>query len=36
MSDLENIEEMQKKYEHLFEVNERKKGGSLYLQSKVI
>ncbi|XP_014253845.1 mitochondrial import inner membrane translocase subunit TIM16 [Cimex lectularius] len=28
-------EEIQKKYQHLFSVNEKTKGGSLYLQSKV-
>ncbi|GIY42919.1 mitochondrial import inner membrane translocase subunit TIM16 [Caerostris darwini] len=28
-------EVIQKHYEHLFEVNDKKKGGSLYLQSKV-
>uniref|UniRef100_A0A0K8TSW1 Putative mitochondria associated granulocyte macrophage csf signaling molecule n=1 Tax=Tabanus bromius TaxID=304241 RepID=A0A0K8TSW1_TABBR len=28
-------EEIQKKFEHLFNVNEKSKGGSFYLQSKV-
>ncbi|XP_063705164.1 mitochondrial import inner membrane translocase subunit tim16-B-like [Culicoides brevitarsis] len=28
-------EEVQKKYEHLFAVNDKSKGGSFYLQSKV-
>lgn len=28
-------EEIEKKYTHLFEVNDKSKGGSLYLQSKV-
>lgn len=28
-------EEVAKKYEHLFNVNEKSKGGSFYLQSKV-
>lgn len=28
-------EEIQKNYEHLFEVNDKSKGGSFYLQSKV-
>lgn len=32
-NDLETIE---KNYKHLFEVNDKAKGGSLYLQSKVI
>ncbi|KAI1301450.1 Mitochondrial import inner membrane translocase subunit Tim16 [Halotydeus destructor] len=30
------IEEIQKKYDHLFEVNDKIKGGSFYLQSKVV
>lgn len=29
-------EEIQKKYEHLFNANEKSKGGSFYLQSKVV
>ncbi|XP_008401063.1 mitochondrial import inner membrane translocase subunit TIM16-like isoform X2 [Poecilia reticulata] len=29
-------EEIQKSYEHLFKVNEKSVGGSLYLQSKVV
>lgn len=28
-------EEVKKKYEHLFNVNDKSKGGSFYLQSKV-
>lgn len=28
-------EEVQKSYEHLFEMNDKAKGGSFYLQSKV-
>lgn len=28
-------EEIQKHYEHLFQVNDKSKGGSFYLQSKV-
>lgn len=28
-------EEVEKRYKHLFEVNDKSKGGSLYLQSKV-
>ncbi|XP_060757401.1 coronin-7 isoform X2 [Neoarius graeffei] len=31
-----NPEEIQKKYEHLFKVNDRAVGGSFYLQSKVL
>lgn len=27
--------EVQKKYEHLFNINEKSKGGTFYLQSKV-
>ncbi|XP_055387581.1 mitochondrial import inner membrane translocase subunit TIM16 [Condylostylus longicornis] len=30
-----DVEEIQKKYEHLFNVNDKTKGGSFYLQSKV-
>ncbi|XP_059548979.1 mitochondrial import inner membrane translocase subunit TIM16 isoform X3 [Myotis daubentonii] len=30
-----NPEEIQKKYEHLFKVNDKSVGGSFYLQSKV-
>jgi len=35
--DLENLdpEEMEKRYTHLFNVNDKSKGGSFYLQSKV-
>lgn len=29
-------EEVQKKYQHLFNVNEKAKGGSFYIQSKVV
>jgi len=31
----DSYEELQKKYEHLFKVNDKKQGGSFYLQSKV-
>ena len=30
-----DAEAIKKNYEHLFEVNDKSKGGSLYLQSKV-
>lgn len=36
ISDIYNTAEVTKKYEHLFAVNDKKNGGSLYLQSKVI
>ncbi|PIA18651.1 protein transporter, partial [Coemansia reversa NRRL 1564] len=36
MEDVNNKEDMAKKYEHLFEANDPKKGGSLYMQSKVV
>lgn len=36
VNDIKNIEEIRKNYEHLFNVNDRAKGGSLYLQSKVV
>ncbi|VDD74965.1 unnamed protein product [Mesocestoides corti] len=35
VSDIFDTENVLKKYEHLFEVNDKSKGGSLYLQSKV-
>ncbi|EDV94944.1 mitochondrial import inner membrane translocase subunit Tim16 [Drosophila grimshawi] len=35
IEDLKNKETIIKNYEHLFNVNERAKGGSFYLQSKV-
>lgn len=30
-----NPEEVEKRYKHLFEANEKAKGGSFYIQSKV-
>ncbi|ELU09583.1 hypothetical protein CAPTEDRAFT_166137 [Capitella teleta] len=36
IEDISDVEAMQKKYDHLFQVNDRKKGGSLYIQSKVV
>lgn len=30
-----NPEEVEKNYKHLFSINDKNKGGSLYLQSKV-
>lgn len=35
ITDLNNLEEITKNFKHLFEVNEKQKGGSFYLQSKV-
>ncbi|KAH8288468.1 hypothetical protein KR054_003144 [Drosophila jambulina] len=35
VEDAKNVEGVAKNYEHLFNVNERSKGGSFYLQSKV-
>lgn len=35
ISNIHNVEEVAKKYDHLFTVNDKKNGGSLYLQSKV-
>ena len=29
------VDEIQKNYQHLFDVNDKSKGGSFYLQSKV-
>jgi len=36
VSDITDQEEMTKNYDHLFGVNDKSKGGSLYLQSKVV
>ncbi|XP_005097331.1 mitochondrial import inner membrane translocase subunit TIM16 isoform X2 [Aplysia californica] len=36
ISDITEHESLLKNYEHLFEVNDKSKGGSLYLQSKVV
>lgn len=36
VSKLDDIETIQKNYEHLFAVNDKSKGGSFYLQSKVV
>ena len=35
ISDLKSLEQITKNYEHLFAVNDKAKGGSFYLQSKV-
>ncbi|XP_048779177.1 mitochondrial import inner membrane translocase subunit Tim16-like [Ostrea edulis] len=35
VSNSEDLEAIEKNYQHLFEVNDKAKGGSLYLQSKV-
>ncbi|XP_001359270.2 mitochondrial import inner membrane translocase subunit Tim16 [Drosophila pseudoobscura] len=35
VDDLKNVDSIIKNYEHLFSVNDRGKGGSFYLQSKV-
>ncbi|XP_068157536.1 mitochondrial import inner membrane translocase subunit Tim16 [Drosophila tropicalis] len=35
IDDLKNVDTIVKNYEHLFSVNDRSKGGSFYLQSKV-
>lgn len=35
VSDLKSLEQITKNYEHLFAVNDKAKGGSFYLQSKV-
>lgn len=35
LSKLDDPTEIQKKFEHLFNINEKSKGGSFYLQSKV-
>ncbi|KAG4072214.1 hypothetical protein HA402_007624 [Bradysia odoriphaga] len=35
LNDLNDVEQVNKNYEHLFNVNDKSKGGSFYLQSKV-
>lgn len=35
VTDLKDEEDVKKKYEHLFNVNDKSKGGTFYLQSKV-
>ncbi|ALC45891.1 blp [Drosophila busckii] len=35
VDDIKNVDNIIKSYDHLFNVNERAKGGSFYLQSKV-
>lgn len=35
IEDLKDVENITKSYEHLFNVNDKAKGGSFYLQSKV-
>lgn len=32
---LDNKEEIEQRFKHLFEINEKEKGGTLYMQSKV-
>ncbi|CAF5062320.1 unnamed protein product, partial [Rotaria sp. Silwood1] len=34
-ADLNDVEKIQKQYEHLFNLNDKTKGGSFYLQSKI-
>lgn len=36
IEDLTDLELLQKNYDHLFSVNDKTKGGSFYLQSKVV
>ena len=35
LEDLKDFERLQKNYDHLFAVNDKSKGGSFYIQSKV-
>ncbi|VDM16095.1 unnamed protein product [Hydatigera taeniaeformis] len=35
VSDIHNADEVSRKYDYLFNINDKKNGGSLYLQSKV-
>ncbi|CAF3426655.1 unnamed protein product, partial [Rotaria sp. Silwood2] len=34
-ADLNDVEKIKKQYEHLFDLNDKTKGGSFYLQSKI-
>ncbi|KAL0270279.1 UNVERIFIED_CONTAM: hypothetical protein PYX00_007742 [Menopon gallinae] len=36
VNNLEDVEQIKKNFEHLFQVNDRSRGGSFYLQSKVV
>lgn len=36
VDDIRDGEALEKSYQHLFQVNEKSKGGSFYLQSKVV
>ncbi|KAH9513926.1 hypothetical protein Btru_031754 [Bulinus truncatus] len=36
ISDITDTAALMKNYEHLFEVNDKSKGGSLYIQSKIV
>ncbi|CAD5121999.1 DgyrCDS10452 [Dimorphilus gyrociliatus] len=36
IKDIHDLETLNKNYDHLFKVNDKSKGGSLYLQSKVV
>ena len=36
VENIEDSEKLSKSYEHLFSVNDKSKGGSFYLQSKVV
>ena len=36
VADIEDLDAIQKKFEHLFQVNDKSKGGSFYIQSKVV
>ncbi len=36
VDDIRDAERLQKSYEHLFSVNEKNRGGSFYIQSKVV
>ncbi|KAL8609285.1 hypothetical protein ACOMHN_044043 [Nucella lapillus] len=36
LKSVEDLEGLQKNYDHLFDVNEKSKGGSFYLQSKIV
>lgn len=35
IENIQDLEALQKKYEHMFSINDKSKGGSFYLQSKV-
>uniref|UniRef100_A0A0B7AJE5 Presequence translocated-associated motor subunit PAM16 n=1 Tax=Arion vulgaris TaxID=1028688 RepID=A0A0B7AJE5_9EUPU len=36
IADINDVDKLQQSYDHLFEANDKSKGGSLYIQSKIV